>query len=464
MPPAAPDPRRRTVLLMVLVNAFSTPLMLSAVNVGLPSMARALDIDAVLLSWVPLSYLLASAMFVLVFGRLADMLGRKRVFLIGAAGVVLTSVLAAFSTSGEQLVAMRFAQGVFTAMLYATQIALVSSVVPPPQRGRAIGSTVSVIYLGLMSGPVLGGWLTELYDWQACFLLQVPLALVALLIGLTRVKGDWKSEHPGRFDWQGAVLYAAAMAMFMTGLSGLPEPWAWGSLLAGALALLLFLAVETRVAQPLFDARLFLGNRLFSCSCLASLLLYTATFSNVVLVSLYLQYIHSLSALSAGLVMMVQPLTMALVSPLSGRLSDRIEPRLLASAGLAMTAVGLLALASLTGDSSLGFLIAALAATGLGFALFSAPNTNAIMGSVERHQLGTASGTMATMRLVGQMSSMGIVSMALALTVGAVAITPGVHADLNQALQVCYLAAAALCVPALLLSLARGRVHLPGPA
>lgn len=458
------DPRQRATLLMVLVNAFSTPLMLSAVNVGLPSIAEALAIDAVLLAWVPLAYLLASAMFVLVFGRLADQVGRKRVFLLGTVGVVLTSVLATLTTSGEALVGVRFAQGVFTAMLYATQIALVSSVFPPARRGQAIGTTVSTIYLGLTVGPVLGGWLVELYDWRACFLLQVPLALLALLIGLTRVEGDWKADQPGGFDLPGAALYALALLAVALGLASVPAPWAW-VLLAGGLVLSgLFLAFERGLERPLFDARLFLTNRVFSLSCLASFLIYTATFSNVVLVSLYLQYLHALPPTTAGLVMLTQPLTMAVFSPLTGRLSDRVEPRVLASLGMAVTAAGLVALAFLRPETSLTYLVAALFATGLGFSLFSAPNTNAIMGSVEKSQLGAASGSVATMRLVGQMFSMGLVSMALALCVGAVAITPEVYAGLNEALRVCYLAAGALCLPGLAFSLARGRVHGSGGA
>lgn len=460
LPPAPPpDSRERVTRAMVLLNAFSTPLMLSSVNVGLPGIAEALGIDAVLLGWVPLAYLLASAMFVLPFGRLADIVGRKRVFLAGTAGVIVTSLTASLAQSGEQLVALRFAQGVFTAMLYATQMALVSSVVPPARRGRAIGATVSTIYVGLMVGPVLGGWLIETFDWRACFLLNVPLALAVLAIGLARVPGDWKSETPGGFDLPGAALYGAALLAVMLGLADLPAAHAWLALGVGLALFAAFLAFERRVEHPLFDAALFLGNRLFSRSCLASFLLYTATFANVVLVSLYLQYLKALTPLTAGLVMMVQPFTMAVFSPLMGRLSERIEPRLLASAGLGLTALGLLALATLEAATPLGVLVAALAATGLGFSLFSAPNTNAIMGAVEKHQFGAASGTVATMRLVGQMCSMGIVSMALALSVGAVAITPEVYGGLNEAIRLCYLAAAALCLPGIALSLARGRAH-----
>lgn len=191
---------QRITLTMVLLNAFTTPLMLSAVNVALPSIATDLSMNAVLLSWVPMAYLMASAMFVLIFGRIADMVGRKRIFLIGTIGVIVTSLIAAFAVNGTMLIAARFLQGVSAAMLYATQVAIVSSVFPSAKRGQAIGLTVSTIYLGLTIGPLIGGYVIDVFDWRASFMVHIPLAIIVLVIGLFYVKGEWCSDDRGSFD------------------------------------------------------------------------------------------------------------------------------------------------------------------------------------------------------------------------------------------------------------------------
>jgi EmrB/QacA subfamily drug resistance transporter len=450
---------QRAALSMVWLSAFSTPLMLSATNVALPSIARDLHLNAVVLSWVPLAYLLASAMFVLMFGRLGDMIGRKRVFLLGTAGVVVASVLAASSPNGHVLLAMRFTQGIFTAALYATQIAIVSSVFPPARRGHAIGMTVSSVYLGLTVGPALGGWLLELSGWRACLLVQVPFAIVVLLVGFTKVTGEWSGEERGRFDVPGSLLYVLGLGVLTAGTSSLPGGAGWSLIALGTFTLIAFVVFEKQAAHPIFDLKLFFANRVFGLSCLASFLMYTATYANVVLVALYLQYLHAMPPGKAGLIMMSQPATMAVFSPLMGRLSDRVEPRWLASAGMAITVIGLLALASLNAGSSIAFLIGALVTTGLGFSLFSAPNANAIMSAVDKRQYGSANSKVATMRLLGQMCSMGIVTVAFALLLGPVKITPEVYGSLNAALRLSYLAAAALCVPGIFFSLARGSVH-----
>jgi EmrB/QacA subfamily drug resistance transporter len=450
--------QQRAALLMVWLSAFSTPLMLSAANVALPVMARDLHLNAVTLSWVPLAYLLASAMFVLVCGRIADNIGRKRVFLIGTLGVALSSLLAAWAPNGVTLLAMRFLQGAFTAALYATQMAIVSSVFPPARRGQAIGLTISSIYFGLTVGPVLGGWLLEVSGWRACMLVQVPFALVALLVA-TRVSGEWKAEARAPLDVTGSVIYVVALAATLIGASLLPAAHAWLLLAIGIAAVVGFIAVERKAAHPIFDLNLFFTNRVFALSCLASFLMYTATYANVVLVALYLQYLRALPPGRAGLIMMAQPLMMALCSPLAGKVSDRIEPRVLASAGMAFTVLGLIILATLTPQSSLVVLVAALLIIGLGFGLFSAPNTNAIMGSVDKRHYSSANSKIATMRLLGQMCSMGVIAVAFALMLGPVAITPERYPALNSALRLSYLIAVVLCVPAIFFSLARGSVH-----
>ncbi len=453
---------QKATLFMVLLNGFTTPLMLSAANVALPAIANDLGLHAVMLSWVPMAFLMASAMFVLIFGRLADMYGRKRIFMLGTLSVIITSILAAFSVNGQMLIAMRFLQGVSAAMLYATQLAIVSSVFPPAQRGHAIGMTVSAIYLGLTCGPVIGGYLIDMYNWRAGFVFHIPLALVVLFTGLLKVRGEWRAEEKGKFDAKGAMIYSCAIILFCVGVTQLPDVVSVVFLGLGVVAVWSFLVYAKQAEYPIFDVRLFFANRVFTFSCLASLILYTATFANVVLISLYLQYLKGMSAGAAGFFMMIQPLTMAVFSPFAGRLSDRLEPRLIASAGMLFTGAGLIMLALLNGQSDGRYLVSALVITGLGFSLFSSPNTNAIMSTVEKRHYGSAAGSIATMRVLGQLCSMVLVTSVIAWIVGEVQIRPENFTDLQRAIHTCFVMAAVLCIPGTVFSLVRGRVHNPG--
>ncbi|MDT8427259.1 MAG: MFS transporter [Pseudomonadales bacterium] len=454
-----PQTLQRAVLWMVLLNAFTTPLMLSAANIALPAIADDLGLSANTLSWIPLAYLMASAMFVLMFGRLADNHGRKRIFLLGTAAVIASSLFAASAVGAGMLLAARFLQGVSAAMLYATQTALVISVYPPHQRGRIIGLLVAVIYIGLAAGPLLGGVVIDLFGWRAAFLLQVPLALIVLAIGIGSVRPEWRAEKTVPFDLPGAITYSTAILLLCLGVSRLPAPDS--SLLLGASAamILWFVKQARRSAAPLWDVRLFFSNRVFTFSCAASLIMYSATYANVVLLSLYLQYLKDLPATMAGLLIMVQPLSMAILSPIAGRLSDRIEPRLLASAGMLLTAVGLGMLATLSSGSPLSSIVLALLITGAGFSLFSSPNVSAIMGSVPQQHYSGASAAVATTRLLGQLNSMVLVTLVLTLILGGAALSPDNYPLLERSIRLSFTLAALICLPAIALSLARGRIH-----
>ena len=444
---------QRAALLMVLLNGFSMPMMLSAVNVALPSIADEFAMDAVLLSWVPMAYLMASAALVLSFGRVADMFGRKRLYLLGTAGLIVTSILATYANSGAMIIVCRLLQGVSAAMVYGTHIAIISSAYPPAQRGRMIGLTVSVIYVGLTCGPFLGGWLIGLFGWRAAFLVHLPTSVATLIVGIFMVKAEWRAEHPGRFDYVGSLLYTIAIVALMVGISSLPKLSSILLIAVGAFGFWLFFHHQHNRRDPLFDVSLFYTSRVFAMSCVAAVIMYTATFANMVMISLYLQYLQGMTPMAAGVVLMAQPIVMALVSPYAGKLSDRIEARVIASFGMGITAFGLALLATIGATTPVPLIVVYLMTIGLGFSLFSSPNANAIMGSVASHQYGIAGSSVATMRVIGQVSSMGIVAMVFALILGPVQITPEVYPQLEYALHWCFAVSAAFCLPGIYLSL-----------
>jgi len=458
-PPAPDATAQRVALIIVCLASFTAPLMLSAVNVAIPTIAAGLGADAIMLSWIPTAYLLTSAVLLLPFGRLADMYGRKRVFLLGMIIITVASMLASTSQSVQQLVAYRVLQGIGAAMLFATGVALLTSLMPRERRGAAIGMSVSSVYFGLACGPLLGGWATHHYSWRAAFLIHIPIALLIILLALAGLRGEWRNEKPQRFDLPGAGIYACAITALMYGISLLPSASGLALILAGAAGLVVFLRHERRTVDPLFDVNLFFTNRTFTFSCLASITIYTAMFGTSYLLSLYLQYVKGLTAAAAGVILIAQPAVMALLSPVSGRLSDRIEPRLLASAGLILTAAGLGMLAALGPASTPAYVVFSLLLTGGGFALFSSPNVNAIMGSVDRQHLGSAAGAVSTMRVLGQMNSMGLITVVFALLLGPVQIAPEHYPALMRSIQISFLAAAGMTGVAIYFSMVRGEIH-----
>ena len=450
---------KRVVLFVAVLSAFLTPFMGSAVNIALPAIGREFGMDAVLLSWVATSYILSAAMFLLPFGRLADIHGRKRLFTYGLWIYTLASFLSAVSGSAPLLIGSRVLQGVGGAMIFGTGTAILTSVFPAGERGRVLGMTATVVYLGLSLGPFVGGFLTQHFGWRSIFLVNVPLGLIPWILVAWKLKGEWAGARGESFDWVGSVLCSLSLVTGIYGFSLVPAGMGISLILLGALGIWMFARWEMKVENPILDMNLFRNNTVFAFSNLAALIHYSATFAVGFLMSLYLQYVKALSPQSAGLVLVSQPLVMAFFSPWAGRLSDRIEPRIVSSAGMAVTALGLLLLVPLREKTSLEFIVAGLFFLGLGFAFFSSPNTNAVMSSVEYRFYGVASATLGTMRLSGQVVSMGIAMLIFALHIGKVRITPEYFQPFLTGLRTAFGVFAVLCFFGVFASLARGKVR-----
>lgn len=450
---------QRVALLVTTLSSLLTPMMGSAVNIAMPAIARDFSMDAVLLSWVASSYLLAAAIFLLPFGRLADIVGRKKIFVYGTVIFSSAALLAGLAPRANLFLFARLLQGIGAAMIFGTGIAILTSVFPPQRRGWVLGINVAATYTGLSLGPFVGGLLTQYLGWRWVFLLNVPLGMLILIAVWLKMPQEWAGSRGEPFDWKGSLVYLLMLTAFMLGFTWLPRWKGLVLLLAAAGAIPLFMNWEARHKHPIFQARLLRGNTVFAFSNLAALVNYSATFAITFLLSLYLQYIKGFDPRAAGLVLIAQPVVMAAFSPLAGRLSDRLEPRLVASLGMGVSAAGLFLFVWLNAHSGLGFIVAALMLVGFGFALFSSPNTNAIMSSVDKKYYGVASATLATMRMVGQMLSMGIATLVFSMFIGKVRITPAIYPLFLNSIRVSFIVFFVLCCCGVFFSLARGRLR-----
>lgn len=454
------DVDRRTVLIVAILTSFIVPFMVSSVNIALPSIGKEFEVNAILLGWITTAYIIASAMFTVPFGRLADIYGRRKFFILGLLGYALSSFLCAFPSSPYLLIVFRVLQGIAGSMIFATNIAILTSVYPPVERGRVLGLSVSSTYAGLSLGPFLGGYLTYCMGWRSIFLIGALLSSLLALLAFRKIRREWSEAKGESFDLLGFGLYAGLIVCLMYGFSHVLSGSGKMLLLAGLLMLLLFFWWESKVKDPMLDVSLLKSNRVFTFSSLAALIHYSATFAVTFLLSLYLQYIKGLDPHFAGLVLLFQPLMMSILSPFAGKLSDRVEPRIIASSGMAITAIGLFLLSFIGKDTETKFVISSLVVLGIGFAFFSSPNTSAIMGSVERKLYGVASGMVATMRFLGQMLSMGIVMLIFSLYIGRSQIGPDNYSQFLLSLRQSFLIFTGLCLLAILASLARGNLRV----
>jgi len=444
-------------LLAVMTTSFMVTFMGSSVNLALPTMGHEFGSNAVLTSWIITSYLLSSAVFLLPLGRLADIRGRRKIYLLGTILYALVTLVVPLSPSVYVIIALRILQGVSAAMIFGTGMAILSAVFPPQKRGKALGYSVSVTYLGLSVGPVVGGIMNTYLGWGSIFYLTAFLGMAAAIGIYSKLEGEWVGAEGEHFDKTGSFMYIFGLMALLYGLSSIETShWAGILILAGFILLCIFLQWESKTKEPILQIHMFKNNLAFTMSNLAALINYSATFAVTFLLSIYLQVVQGYSSQSAGFILLAQPLMMALLSPVAGTLSDRMEPRKVASLGMACSALSLFFFIFLKVDTKPAWLIANLLLAGLGFALFSSPNNNAIMGSVELRFYGIASSILGTMRLIGQAMSMSIVTLLVAIFVGRVALSAAEPVSILTTMRVSFIVFTVLCLLGIAASLARG--------
>lgn len=458
------DRRRWLILSSVSVGTFMATLDGSIVNIALPKIQESFAVPLATVEWVVVGYLLVIGSVLLPFGRLGEVVTFKRVYLAGFAVFTVASSFCALAPSAAALVLFRIVQGLGAGMLQAMGPAIVARTFGPGERGRALGLNAISVSIGLSLGPALGGLLTEVGSWRAIFLVNVPVGILAILWAARVLPGERRGEGQA-FDLRGAALSSVALfALLLALING--QAWGWSSpetlglLAAFAVLGTLFLLTESRVAQPMIDLALF-RIRAFSAGLASLVIAFSGLFTATFLLPFLLQQGAGFTPLEAGLLLTPIPITTALVAPFSGSLSDRIGPRLPASAGIAIMALGLLSLTQLPEAFAVPDLVWRLVLVGLGQGLFMSPNSSAILGSVPRQRIGTASGTLAQMRVTGQ-------ALGIAISGAVVAVRLPVHAAalgdqgsaagqaLGMAIQDAFIVAALLCGLGILASVVRG--------
>lgn len=443
-------------LLFILCLASSlVPFMGSALNLALPYINKDLSLNAVMSGWVPTSYMLTTAILQIPCARIADMIGRKKVFIWGVIILTIFSILSGLATSGVTLIIYRSLAGIGSAMMFGTSTAILTSSVPNENRGKAMGIIAASVYFSLAAGPFIGGILTQYFNWHSIFFVSAALSFIVAIGGYYIIKEDWKEDEKSKFDTIGSILFAIGLSSLIYGFTMLPHISGFVFIGIGGVILVLFTVYEKKQEFPVFNMRIFLGNKVFRLSSISALINYSATFAISFMLSLYLQYVRGLSPRDAGLILIIQSIVQAIASLKSGSLSDKMSPTFLATLGMSIIAVGLAGLCFISETTSYYFLAGMMILLGLGFGIFSSPNTNIIMSSVDRKHYGLASATMGTMRLTGQASSMGIAIMAISIVIGDTDLSIAPHPEFISSMRITFVICFILCIFGIYASSAR---------
>jgi MFS family permease len=446
-------------LAVALIIGFIHPFVFSSLNIALPTIGNELKMNAVMLGWVATASLLTQAILMVPCARIGDIIGRKKFFFIGMLTYIVFSTLVVYSNSGIMLIGCFAGMGIAAAINYGTIMAIFPAVYPISERGKALGIVSAAIYLGISSGPLLGGFMTEHLGWRSIFVANSIIGLSALVLGIIKLKDEWKEARGEKLDITGTFIYMIAILSIMYGFSQLPATPYIFLIVFGIGVMVLFIWWEMRVKEPILNISLFRHNISFAFSNLATLINYCATTGVAMLLSFYLQYIKGLSPVFSGFILVAQPIVMAVVSPYAGRLSDKIQPRIVASIGMALTTVSLIMLVFIDSGTPFVYIVIVLLIMGLGLGLFASPNTNAIMSAVEKKYFGIASATLGTMRTLGQVLSIAVVIILFNLLIGKAQINPENYPAFMQSAKIAFLIFAILSFAGIFSSMARGNIR-----
>ena len=400
------------------ISGFIPPLLSTMMNLSLVNIGQDFGTGSHDLAYVNSAFLLASVIFMLPLAKLQDIIGKKKLFVVGLVIICIGCVIASLAPNFWVVVIGRSVIGVGAAALAVVSVSMLTDVIPLNKRGATMGMQVMFIYIGLALGPAIGGTLNDLIGWRLLFLIIIPMAVASIIVMLRGFKGEIANDKGGVFDYKGSVVYGMAILLAMGGVMNMPQTWAYISLAIGFVLLILFVWMQLHNEHCLLEMRLF-KIKVFSGSSIATFMSYAASYSISFFMALYLQSIGEMTATEAGLFMIIQPSIQCICSPFWGKMTDKMKNKaILPTVGMAITGIGVLTLVFYSVNTPLYFIVITMVLVGAGFAMFSAPNTFLIMSSVPKTHTGEASGVMAVMRQTGMMVSMGVAMLYISLIMG----------------------------------------------
>lgn len=437
--------KKNLILLICTVLSFFAVFAVNSVMVVIPTIAAEFHMSNIVQNWAIIIFLLVVAVLSVPAGQISGKYGLKKVTIISVVLFILISIANVLVTSSEQFLLCRLILGIALSFFNVTSMAMVVSAFKPEERGKALGITITGVYIALSLAPVLGGILNYQLGWRSVILFGVPFLLVILVLLLTKVDEEWITFGDVPLDLKGSVAYGIGMVLFIYGFTILNELLGVILTVLGIIILIIFGLIELREAHPVFDIRFF-KNRKFLSANFASLCAYLATFAVTTILNYHLQYIKGYDSQTAGIILLAAPLCQVVLAPIAGKLSDKYVPQILAAIGMGLGTVSLVLFSFLNEATSLEFLIVAMIIYGIGFGLFSPPNTNVIMSSVPPKDTSVASAAVATMRTVGQAMSLGILTLVFAFVMGNVPIVEQYYPLLISSCQITCIICVVLCI------------------
>lgn len=437
--------KKNLILVICTVLSFFTVFAVNAVTIVIPSIASEYHMSNIIQNWVTIIFLLVVAVLSVPAGQISGKYGLKKLTIVSVILFIIISIANVLVTSQEQFLACRLILGISLAFINVTSMAMIVSAFPPEERGTALGINITGVYIGLSLSPVLGGILNYNLGWRSVVLFGVPFLFVILVLLLTRISDEWITFKGIPIDIKGSLSYGVGMALFMYGFTILNTQQGIILTVLGIAILVVFGIIELRQNHPVFDIRFFKNHKFLSAN-FASLCAYLATYAVTTILNYHLQYIKGLDSQTAGIILLAAPLCQVVLAPIAGRLSDKFVPQILAAMGMALGTISLFLFSSLNAQTPMLYLIISMIVYGIGFGLFSPPNTNVIMGSVPPKDTSIASASVATMRTVGQAMSMGILTLVFAFVMGDVPIIEKYYPLLTQSCQITCIICVVLCV------------------
>ena len=442
---------KNIVLIICAILSFFTVFAFNAVMIAVPSIDAEYGMNNIVQNWVTIIFLLIVAAISVPAGQVSGKYGLKKVSIISIIFFIIISIANVVVTTSEMFLVCRLLMGVSIAFLNVTSMAMVVSAFEPHERGKAIGINITGVYLGLSLSPVIAGILDFQLGWRSIVLFSIPF-MVLLLAMLYKVKDEWITFEGLPLDIKGSLVYIVGILLFIYGFTRLNEPIGVILTVIGIAVLALFAYIEIRSDYPVFDVRFFKNSKFLS-SNFAALCAYLATFAVTTILNYHLQYIKGYDSQMSGMILIVAPLFQVVLAPLAGRWSDKVNPQILSAVGMGLGTISLLLFSLLDADTSLIFLIVSMVFYGVGFGLFSSPNTNVIMSSVPPQATPVASASVSTVRVVGQTMSMGILTLVFAFVMGNVPMTEKYFPQLIASSQITCIICVVLCIASVFASL-----------